>query len=129
MSRTRQALIVERDKDISSELMSLLSGLGFKVTITEDPTEVTDTLVNREFEVALMNMPLPDMTWKKTLKTVKSAARTTTIIMMSSESTDDDVLRSALSSGAYAVLDRPLTQEQIHNLIAPQNDGLFVVLR
>lgn len=128
MSRTRQALIVEKDQDISGELASLLSGLGFKVTTTEDPTEVTDTLVNREFEVALMNMPLPDMTWKKTLKTVKSAARTTTIIMMS-KSTDEDVLRSALSSRAYAVLDRPLTQEQIHNLIAPQNDGLFVVLR
>lgn len=128
MSRIRQALIVEKDQDISGELASLLSGLGFKVTTTEDPTEVTDTLVNREFEVALMNMPLPDMTWKKTLKTVKSAARTTTIIMMS-KSADDDALRSALSSGAYAVLDRPLTQEQIHNLIAPQNDGLFVVLR
>lgn len=128
MSRTRQALIVEEDKDISGELMSLLSGLGFKVTITEDPTEVPDTLMNREFEVALMNMPLPDMTWKKTLKTVKNAARTTTIIMMS-KSSDEDALRSALSSRAYAVLDRPLTQEQIHNLIAPQNDGLFVVLR
>ena len=128
MSRTRQALIVEKDQDISGELASLLSGLGFKVTTTEDPTEVPDTLVNREFEVALMNMPLPDMTWKKTLKTVKSAARTTTIIMMS-KSADEDVLRSALSSRAYAVLDRPLTQEQIHNLIAPQNDGLFVVLR
>ena len=128
MSRTKQALIVEQDQDISGELTSLLSGLGFKVTTTEDPTEVPDTLVNREFEVALMNVPLPDMTWKKTLKTVKSVARTTTIIMMS-KFTDDSVLRSALNSRAYAVLDRPLTQEQIHNLIAPQNDGLFVVLR
>ena len=128
MSQTRQALIVEQDQDILAELTSLLSGLGFKVTTTEDPTEVPDTLVNREFEVAFMNMPLPDMTWKKTLKTVKTAARTTTVIMMR-QSADENYLRNGLNSGAYAVLDRPLTQEQIHNLIAPQNDGLFVVLR
>ena len=128
MAQTKQALIVERDLQLATELKSLFRWLDYKVTTLQDAADVADTLGNRRYEVALVNVPLPEMTWRMTLRAMKNASRTTTVIMMTSSADEEDI-RFALNSGAYIVLDRPLTQDQFTNLISPSSDGLFVVLR
>ncbi|MCI0437589.1 MAG: response regulator [Chloroflexi bacterium] len=128
MSLTRQALIVEDNRDVAGELEALLNGMGFKVTTIQDPTQATETLGEHQYELAFMNMTLPEMTWKRTLTTIKSAARTTTVMMMRREASEDDV-RLALNSGAYVVLNRPITSEQLSHLISPKSDGMLIVLR
>ena len=128
MAHMKQALIVEKDLQLATELKSLLRWLDFKVTTLRDAEDLADTLGNRRYEVALVNVPLPDMTWRMTLRAIKSASRTTTVIMMTRSAGEEDV-RLALNSGSYIVLDRPLTQDQFTNLISASSDGLFVVLR
>ena len=128
MVQTKQALIVDGDHDTAVELKELLDSMGFEVTTLEDPNQVTETLGTNRFEVALMNMTFPDMTWRKTFRVVKSAAHDTTVIMMARSVGEDDV-RNALTAGAYAVLERPLSQEQMNHVISPRNDGMFVLLR
>ena len=128
MVQTKQALIVDEDRDTAGELKVLLDSLGFKVTMLEDPNQVAETLGANQYEVALMNMTLPDMTWRRTLRTVKSAAHNTTVIMMT-RSVDEDDVRNALNAGAYIVLERPLSQEQMNHVISSRNDGMFVLLR
>ena len=128
MAQTKQALIVDGDHDIAEELQAILDGLGFKVTTLEDTNQVAETLEANQYEVALMNMTLPDMTWRKTLRAVKSVAQDTTVIMMT-RSVDEDDVRNALHAGAYIVLERPLSQEQMNHVISPRNDGMFVLLR
>ena len=128
MSITKQALIVDDNQEIAVELEMLLSGIGFKVTTIDDPALVEQTLGGRQYELALMNMSLPDMTWKRTLTTIKSTARTTTIIMIRRDVNEDDI-RLALNSGTYVALDRPITSEQLTQLISPNNDGMMIALR
>jgi len=128
MAQTKQALIVDENHDIAEELQSILDGMGFKVTTLEDTNKVSETLGNSQYEFALMNMTLPDMTWRKTLRAVKSVAQNTTVIMMT-RSVDEDDVRNALHAGAYIVLERPLNKEQMKHVISPQNDGMFVLLR
>ena len=128
MAQTKQALIVDGDHDIAEELQAILDGLGFEVTTLEDTNQVAETLEANQYEVALMNMTLPDMTWRKTLRAVKSVAQDTTVIMMT-RSVDEDDVRNALHAGAYIVLERPLSQEQMNHVISPRNDGMFVLLR
>ena len=88
MANIRQALLVEDREAVATELESLLSKLGFKVTTIQEPESVAQILESREYEVALMNMTLPGMNWRRTMLTVKSAARTTTIIAVK-ESPDE----------------------------------------
>ena len=128
MARMKHALIVERDLQLATELKSLLRWLDFKVTTLRDAADLAETLGNRRYEVALVNVPLPEMTWRMTLRAIKNASRTTTVIMMTRSANQEDV-RLALNSGSYIVLDRPLTQDQFTNLISASSDGLFVVLR
>lgn len=129
VSRTaRQALIVEEHEDVAEELRSILSDMGYKVTTIDDPAEVTNTLGTHQFEVALLNMRLPEMSWRGTFNAIKSASRSTTVIMMSQEADEEDK-RTALTAGAYVAMDRPLDGARIAHLISPKNDGMFVVLK
>lgn len=129
MSRTaRQALIVEDNKEIAEELKSILSDMGYKVTTLDNPAEVTDTLGTHQYEVALLNMQLPDMNWRTTFNTIKSASRSTTVIMMSKDPDEEDK-RTALTAGAYVSMERPLDGSRFANLISPKNDGMFVSLK
>ncbi len=128
MSRKRQALIVEDDPEVTLELESLLDNLGFEVTKVRESDAITDTLGNHVFEVALLNATLPDMSWRRTLREVKTASRTTTVLMVTRNAEEEDI-RVALNAGAYVALERPLNKQQLTDLISPQYDGLFVSLR
>ena len=129
VSRTdRKALIVEEDSEVASELTSILSDMGYKVTTIDDPAEVTNTLGTHQFEVALLNMRLPDLSWRGTFKAIKSASRSTTVIMMSQETAEEDK-RTALTAGAYISMERPLDGARFSQLISAKNDGMFVALK
>ena len=128
MRRTKKALIVEEDQVFAAELRSLLNSLGFTVTMLRDPGQVAETLGSRQYEVALVNIAFPKMNWRGTLRTLKHASRTTSVITLA-RSADEDDMRLALHAGTYMVMDRPLTPEQLTDLISVSNDGLFVVLR
>ncbi len=128
MPQTKHALLVENDQNMAGELSDLLKGIGFRVTLLEEPTEALGALESHEYEVALMNMQLPDQSWQNTLKMVRDASKSTTIIMIARAPEENDV-RTALNAGSYAVLERPLTQDQLTSLIAPKNSGMFVALR
>ncbi len=128
MPQTKHALLVENDQDMADELTDLLKGIGFRVTILEDPTEALGALESHEYEVALMNMQLPEQSWQNTLNMVREASRSTIIIMIARAPGENDV-RTALNAGSYAVLERPLTKDQLTSLIAPKNSGMFVALR
>ncbi len=128
MANIRQALLVEDCEDVATELEALLTKMGLKVTTTQDPESVTQILASREYEVAIMNMTLPGMNWRRTMLAVKGAARTTTVISVM-EAPDEDDMRLALNAGSYVAIYRPLRQEQLANLIAPENDGIFVALK
>ena len=128
MPQTKHALVVENDQDMAGELTELLKKIGFRVTLLEDPSQAPGALESHEYEVALMNMQLPDQSWQKTLSLVRNASKSTTIIMMARAPEENDV-RNALNAGSYAVLERPLTRDQLTSLIAPKNSGMFVALR
>ena len=128
MPSAKQALIVDDNPDMATELESLLKDMGFKVTTIQEPEKVAPTLESREYEIALMNMTLPGMNWRRTIATIKHTARTTTILAVK-QAPDEDDIRLALNAGAYAVFDRPLTGKQLSSLLAPQNDGMFIALR
>ena len=113
---------------MASEMTELLKGIGFKVTRLENPTDALGALESHEYEVALMNMQLPDQSWQNTLNLVRHASKSTTIIIIARAPEEDDV-RTALNAGSYAVLERPLTRDQLTSLIAPKNSGMFVALR
>jgi len=128
MAQIKQALLVDDDEDMVIELESVLVSMGFKVTTIQDPEQINETLGVHQYQLALVNKPIPEMGWRKTLRTVKMASRSTTVIMITRHAQEEDI-RNALSAGAYLVMQRPISQEKLANLIAFDSDELFILLR
>ncbi|MDP7534838.1 MAG: response regulator [SAR202 cluster bacterium] len=128
MADTRQALLVTGDDVLRDEMSAILEGIGYDVTVIDNVWQTQETLGSRQYEVAVMGESLPNLNWQNTLKTIKQSSRTTRVLMTTRQAPEGD-LRSALNAGAYVVLDRPVSQDQISDILGLQKDGLFVVLR
>ncbi len=109
-------------------MSAILEGIGYDVTVIDNVWQTQETLGSRQYEVAVMGESLPNLNWQNTLKTIKQSSRTTRVLMTTRQAPEGD-LRSALNAGAYVVLDRPVSQDQISDILGLQKDGLFVVLR
>ena len=128
MADTRQDLLVTGDDVLRDEMSAILEGIGYDVTVIDNVWQTQETLGSRQYEVAVMGESLPNLNWQNTLKTIKQSSRTTRVLMMTRQAPEED-LRSALNAGAYVVLDRPVSQDQVSDILGLQKDGLFVVLR
>jgi DNA-binding NtrC family response regulator len=128
MADTRQDLLVTGDDVLRDEMSAILEGIGYDVTVIDNVWQTQETLGSRHHEVAVMGESLPNLNWQNTLKTIKQSSRTTRVLMTTRQAPEGD-LRSALNAGAYVVLDRPVSQDQISDILGLQKDGLFVVLR
>ncbi|MDP6071611.1 MAG: response regulator [SAR202 cluster bacterium] len=128
MADTRQDLLVTGDDVLRDEMSAILEGIGYDVTVIDNVWQTQETLGSRQYEVAVMGESLPNLNWQNTLKTIKQSSRTTRVLMTTRQAPEGD-LRSALNAGAYVVLDRPVSQDQISDILGLQKDGLFVVLR
>ena len=106
----------------------MLVANNYSVTRLNGSNDVLETLGTHQYEVALVNAKLPDMTWRSTFRAIKSLSRTTVVIMIT-QSADERDIRLALNAGSYIVLTRPVTQRQLTDLICSRGDGLLVVLR
>ena len=128
MPQLKQALVVTSDRVLQQELSTVLKGIGYRVTSTQDTSKTQEALGNRKYEIAFIGAPLPDMSWRSTVTILKSKSRTTRLVMVTRQ-VDEAEMRSALTAGAYIVLDRPVSEEKVANILALPRDGQFVVFR
>ena len=124
----KQALIVTDDRVLQQELSTVLKGIGYRVTASRDTSRTQEALGSRQYEIAFIGAPLPEMSWRSTLTTLKSKSRTTRLVMVTRK-VDEAEMRSALTTGAYIVLDRPVSEAEIADILSLPKDGQLVVLR
>ena len=128
MPQVKRALVVTDDSALQQELSTVLKGIGYKVTATRDTSRTQEALGSRQYEIAFIGAPLPDMSWRSTVATLKSKSRTTRLVMVTRQ-VEEAEMRAALTAGAYIVLDRPITEAELEDIISVSRDGQFVVLR
>jgi len=128
MPQVKQALIVTADRALQQELSTVLKGIGYRVTSSRDASKTQEALGNRQYEIAFIGAPLPEMSWRSTLTTLKSKSKTTRLVMVTRQ-VDEAEMRSALTAGAYIVLDRPVSEAKVADILSLPRDGQFVVFR
>ena len=124
----KQALIVTDDRVLQQELSTVLKGIGYRVTAARDTSKSQEALGSRQYEIAFIGAPLPEMSWRSTLTALKSKSRTTRLVMVTRQVQEAE-MRAALTAGAYIVLDRPISETELEDIISLSRDGQFVVLR
>lgn len=111
-----------------AELRPLLDALGYRVGLAEDMDQARRSMAARRYQLALVDVT-EARGWRRSIGVLKRVSRDTAVIAVALAPPEEAEVRSALSAGAYAVLDRPLEPEGVRSVFHPRNDGMLVVVR
>ena len=107
-------LVVDDDRELCQSLWDLFHEQGYRVCLAHDLKTVAQRLGQREYQVTLIDMKLPEGDGAQVLQMVRREnpnARTLIITGFAREMNDS--LREALASGANAVCYKPFDVEQL----------------
>jgi DNA-binding NtrC family response regulator len=107
-------LVVDDDWDFLELMKARLTGAGFKqVKIEDDPLKAADLFESEElFDIALIDMTMPEMDGLQLLDMVKNNSPRTECIIVTAVN-DARVAVKCLRKGAYDYLVKPISEEDL----------------
>jgi DNA-binding response OmpR family regulator len=113
---TRIILIVDDDKSILRTFTRILQKNGYKIDTAETGKEAIDKAENRHYDLALVDIRLPDMDGTELLAKIKKQLQNTIKIMITGFPSLESGVK-ALDEGADAYLVKPVKPEELLMLI------------
>ena len=110
-------LVVEDDKALSENVCEELRERGHMAVAAETVADGLDQLKQSEFEVALVDLTLPDGSGLDILRRISEEGLATEAIVVTGEATVDTAIE-AMKLGAYDYLRKPAGMEKLAVLVA-----------
>ncbi len=102
----RKILVADDDRTTRHALSSLLRGAGFAVTTAEDGAAALDQLTRNFFDLAFLDIWMPELSGLEVLARVRNTVARPKIIVMTSDGTPETLLR-AVREQAYEYISKP----------------------
>jgi two-component system response regulator HydG len=101
-----RVLVVDDEPTLLRALEALLRRKGYDVTALESPIAATQKLAQEDFDVALLDVKMPQLSGLELLHAVKHRRPEVEVIMMTGHATVETAL-AAVKAGAYDYLTKP----------------------
>jgi len=105
-------LVVDDDVDILETLSAALSEKGYMVETAKTGGEAIEKAKKGGFNIALLDIKLPDMSGVEVLKRLRGRAMMTLGIMITGYANLENAI-SSLNEGAFAYLQKPLDMGKV----------------
>jgi len=109
-------LIVEDDPDLRESLAAALRDEGYHVVWAQDADEAIASVKAHKASMIFMDICLPDMNGVEVYKAIKKIQPAVTTVMMTGFFVQD-LVDEAISAGAYDILYKPFTVDDILKMI------------
>ena len=109
-------LITDDDADFREALRGVFEPRGFRAILAGDGEEAIRTILTQEVHLVLMDMHMPKLTGLDTIRKVRRFRAELPCILLSA-ALDDKILRAAEQIQAFSVLPKPVTRQQITNVV------------
>ena len=109
-------LIVEDDQDLREALATSLGDEGYQVISAQDADEAIASVKAHKVNIVFMDICLPDVNGVEVYKAIKKIQPAVTTVMMTGFFVQD-LVDVAISAGAYAILYKPFTVDDILKMI------------
>ncbi|MCX8182541.1 MAG: response regulator [Candidatus Methanomethyliaceae archaeon] len=113
-------LIVEDEKELVESMKALLEAKGYSVEIASNGKEAEERIQNRNYDIAIIDLFLPDVSGIELLKKFdpRQFPRTRKIILTGHASLE--IAIQALNFGADAYITKPVSPEDLLKIISEQ---------
>jgi two-component system, NtrC family, response regulator PilR len=111
-----QVLVVEDDRALCGLLSEVLQGWGYQSVAVRSGAEAIELLQTQLFEVAVLDIHLPEMDGVELLRTLKRHDPSIEVLMMTGDPTVATAVET-LKLGAYDYLTKPLILDELRNLL------------
>jgi DNA-binding NtrC family response regulator len=115
-SQRKSILIVDDDCSITDSLSLILREAGFEVLTAHNFAESLTILNNKQFDLVLTDLCLPDATGIEVITQVKNESPETEVILMTGHGSLDITIE-AIKRGAYYYIEKPLGIDRLHTLV------------
>ncbi|MBU4365822.1 MAG: response regulator [Verrucomicrobia bacterium] len=109
-------LIVEDDQDLREALAAALCDEGYHALCAQDADEAIASVKAHKVNIVFMDICLPDMNGVEVYKAIKKIQPAATAVMMTGFFVQD-LVNAAISAGAYDILYKPFTMDDILKVI------------
>lgn len=116
MEASRTILVVDDDKSILRTFTRILQKNGYKIDTAETGKEAMEKAENKHYDLALVDIRLPDMDGTELLAKIKRQLQNTVKIMITGFPSLESGVK-ALDEGADAYLVKPVKPEDLLMLI------------
>ncbi len=125
MPDKKQLLVIDDEENMRHMLASLLSRLGYEVRGATNGREGLTLLAEREFDVVLCDIRMPEMDGMECLRQAIAQGCAATFIMMSAYGSMETAL-AAVREGAYDYISKPFKPDEIELTLrkAEEREGL-----
>lgn len=113
----RLNILVVDDKKVIGDFFNLTMGYyGHCITVVHDLTQTLEAVKNQVFDIAFMDMVMPDNDGVAVLKEVKAVTPQLTVVMMTGYSLDEKRQQASLL-GAVDCLKKPFEVDDIRRIV------------
>jgi CheY-like chemotaxis protein len=110
-------VLVVDDKKVIGDFFNLTMGYyGHQITVVHDLTHTLEAIKQQQFDIAFMDMIMPDNDGVQVLKELKSIRPALPVVMMSGYSLDEK-RQQAGHLGAVACLKKPFEFDDIRRVV------------
>ena len=119
MDRNAKVLIVDDDENIRNTMKAILEDEGYIVDLATTGNEAIEKSQKSTYNIALLDIRLPDMEGVELLKLMKDATPRTRKIMVTGYPSMQNVI-TALNKNADAYLIKPVNVEKLLDMVKEQ---------
>ena len=119
MDRNAKVLIVDDDENIRNTMKAILEDEGYIVDLAATGREAIEKTQKEAYNIALLDIRLPDMEGVELLKLMKDAIPRTRKIMVTGYPSMQSAI-TALNKNADAYLIKPVNIEKLLNMVKEQ---------
>jgi two-component system response regulator HydG len=116
MAEQGRVLIIEDDESISVGCRQALELGSFRIGMAENGERALERIRQESFDVALLNLRMPELSAMEVLKRLKQASPSTAIVVISENPTISSAVE-AIKLGAFDYLPKPFSPEALIKLV------------
>lgn len=115
MTCSNRILVIEDDASVADALAMIMEDRGHEVSVAASASAAEVHLSSRRFDLAFVDLRLPDATGIELLERIKGDAPETEVVLMSAHGSLD-VTIEAIKRGAFYYIEKPFTPDEVSML-------------